>query len=235
MSIISIDPADKTARWDNALRQVTECLEASGERYFIDCGTLLGAIREGNYIKWDNDIDLGLIHEGDVGARYQKLAEQIHRRGFTVNLAESGFCCLRVPDVEINVTFYRRQDDAYVAMLYTANKRCPFISFLKYVRDGNYHATLGDGAKFRFKQFLLRNDWMVRPLPDAFLNHFAQVKGHAIRVPANYLEVGRRSFHGMDLSFPADPVTYLAFRYGPNWRVPKKEYRYDKDDGALAP
>jgi hypothetical protein len=224
----------KSARWDEALRQVAECLAASGECYFVDCGTLLGAIREGDYIRWDNDIDLGLIRDGKAGARYLKLAEQINRRGFTVNLAENGFCCLRAPDVEINVTFYLRRGDAYEATLYTAKKRYAFMSFLKHIRDGKYHATLGVGAKFRLKRFMLRNAWLLRPLPDLLLNHFAEVKVHRIRVPAQHLEIRRRTFHGMDLLFPANPPEYLTFRYGPDWRVPKKEYRYEKDDGALA-
>ena len=224
----------KSVRWDEALRQVTECLVASNERYFVDCGTLLGAIRDGDYIKWDNDIDLGLIDDSDSARRYRNLVEQIHRRGFAVNLADNGFCCLRAPDVEINVTFYRRRSDSYEAELYTADKRYAFISFLKYVRDGKYHATLGEGAKFKLKQFLLRNMWLVRPLPDALLNYFAQIQGHIIRVPAFHLEISRRSFRGMELSFPADPPAYLALRYGPDWRVPKRDYYYEKDDGALA-
>ncbi|NXP78726.1 FKRP protein, partial [Ramphastos sulfuratus] len=47
-------------------RHVTEVLEATGVRYWLEGGSLLGAARHGDIIPWDYDVDLGIYRE-DVG------------------------------------------------------------------------------------------------------------------------------------------------------------------------
>jgi len=41
------------------LKQVIEVFENHKITYWLDGGTLLGAVRDGKFIDWDNDIDLG--------------------------------------------------------------------------------------------------------------------------------------------------------------------------------
>lgn len=55
-----------------------------GIRWFLDCGTLLGAVRDGDIILWDFDIDTGALAE-DRG-KIEEVAIKLRNLGFSATV-----------------------------------------------------------------------------------------------------------------------------------------------------
>jgi phosphorylcholine metabolism protein LicD len=45
------------------LKEVKEIFDRAGVKYWLDSGTLLGAMRDGKIIEWGHDIDLGAMED----------------------------------------------------------------------------------------------------------------------------------------------------------------------------
>lgn len=62
--------------------QLTPLLEEAGIHYWLDYGALLGAVREGGMIPWDNDADIGILLE-DWG-KLKQLRPVAEQHGFVL-------------------------------------------------------------------------------------------------------------------------------------------------------
>jgi len=76
---VLVEPIKYSQPFKMALERGWELLRKLGLECFIDQGTLLGAVREGNFLDGDNDVDLGLfLPDGDAA----ELCGYLQRNGF---------------------------------------------------------------------------------------------------------------------------------------------------------
>ena len=66
---------------------VADVLEDVGVEFFLDYGTLLGAVREKKFIKIDEDIDLGMLQE-NLLPKAQIISNQFIKKGLRIEVID---------------------------------------------------------------------------------------------------------------------------------------------------
>ncbi len=88
-----IDIKELRGRSIELLREIQQVLDAGGVKYWMDFGTLLGAVREGRSILWDGDFDLSTM-EPDIAER-EDLWDELRARGCDIHIDESNIAISR--------------------------------------------------------------------------------------------------------------------------------------------
>ena len=102
------------------LFKVIEALEENNIDYFLEAGTLLGAMREKNFIKYDTDIDLGTTSDFfDDYNKLKKFLKSLYDRKLEVSLIRGNWS-IKIKDkdneslhVDIDRYFLNKNKDIY--------------------------------------------------------------------------------------------------------------------------
>ncbi|AWK13379.1 LicD family protein [Candidatus Fukatsuia symbiotica] len=72
----------------DALKEINRICIANNINYWLDSGTLLGAQRDGRFISWDDDIDIGMTRK-DYNRFIQICDKQLNKEKYFLQTAES--------------------------------------------------------------------------------------------------------------------------------------------------
>ncbi|MFC2038704.1 LicD family protein [Chloroflexota bacterium] len=170
--------ADQPADIDTARKLIAETKKVMDENdviFFLRQGTCLGAVRDGDIIAWDDDIDIGSIYG-------------FH--GFT--------------EKQIGTVIPDMQKDGFLARISTENDFYKCVTFIK-------------GS--------MRIDWGC----------YREIDGSIIMYPA--IPIPIRLFKNLKeiellnqkYRVPNPPEEYLDYKYGKDWRTPKRAGEYEGD------
>jgi len=226
------------------LSEVKSVIDEEKIRCWLDCGGLLGAVRDGKLIPCDTDIDLSILHR-----HTRKLLQQIpvfQRKGFSTWVHCNNITLVKN---EIPITFgcFQPENDVYFHIDW------PCLNFFEreiefWKSEYRYGVQIfHDIATYRELQSIPPNRlakiayyattpqvprWLVRK---TFIGLWKLLGGEyfVYAVPKGFYDnLESVTFYGMEFKAPCPVEDYLAFKYG-NWEVPDRSWDIWSDDGAI--
>ncbi len=232
------------------LKQIDGICQKHNIDYWLDGGTLLGAVRHKGFIPWDDDIDIAM-RASDI-ERFEKAAkEELPEWLFLQNRQTDPFCkedITKVRDlnslyIEYSDTFYEPYErgiyvDIFPMVPYPSVSR----GFIKKVCRGYSVAnsilskpqrislrSLAEFLYFSIKKRILGIMWKTAcalKSKDEFFSNIIQQNGYGImHRTKDIFPVSTISFEDTTFCAPCNPDAYLSDLYGNYMQMPPEEKR----------
>ena len=227
------------------LKQVKEVFDEHGIVYWLDQGTLLGAVRDRKFIPWDHDIDLGTWQ--DNAAKIFSACQKLRDKGFNVRFSEhnKGGVDIVKEEVPITINSYRLIGDKAITKWflrkrtvvgYATEHLLAILSNLPYeeVNPQNLKAPFITMNLLKISK-ALPSSWRMQ-LAKIVRTIYEKIGSRCVEIvtPSHYYtNLSTITFYGMEFKVPAETEQYLTYKYGEDWDVPKRDWDPNEEDGAV--
>jgi len=229
------------------LHRVKKILDAQNIEFWLDCGTLLGAVRDGKFISWEHDIDFGAWQDRVSESVKISISRELCKYGLDTGIYENHIN-IRKKEVEemwLDINFYYlNKDKVTIPRLSPINLAGKFLRYFLHVLFAPYHCKI-ERTKSIMKRltmkaliniscampFILRK-WLIQI--GTLVYKKMGSKDVSWIIPSKYfMSLSTMKFYGMEFKVPAKTEEYLIYRYGENWRIPRKDWITNRDDGTI--
>jgi hypothetical protein len=217
---------------DLALLRITDEVILKGREACVDQGTLLGLVRDGKLIEWDNDIDLSIMYNKRPKLRIKdarRLLDEGYvmltsRFGITIKLMSGG-----KETKKVDLTYIYSQNGRYLKS-YSDFEHQGFLAkvFEKTIKESLGLVQRAGNSSIRLFLWLITNviSWWYR-------SYF--MKTIHMECPDWQLDLDKKELLGEldSIYIYNQPERYLVHKYGEDWQVPKRDWDYTTQDGGV--
>jgi lipopolysaccharide cholinephosphotransferase len=228
------------------LKTAKEILDRHNIEFWLEGGTLLGAIRDEKFIPWENDIDLGMWANNISNKKRILLSKDFYNRGFKVLIYKEYINIKKTVNFWLDFDFYQFKDGyAIYPAFYPKNLLSKYLFILSSILLSPSHPYDIDKLQSLIKRLIMKAAISVSLIIPSFLRkRIASIllilyKKVGVRyvpriAPSKYFKnLSKIEFYGMEFKAPSHTEEYLAYKYGKDWRIPRKNWIAERDDGMV--
>lgn len=222
------------------LKDIKKVLDASSIPFWLEDGTLLGAVRDGRMIPWDHDIDLGSFEKAFQSEKLREdITEQLSQKGFSVYFFPNSVAIYK-GDFHTDIILLKKainKKDYEVIRFLSQNKISHLLVKLYKLSKASFY------GKPRLKNLagtrdLVKNNFffIMHSLPRAFrsslygiarnlLSKYEKTRHYQLQIPAKHFKSLKTiKYGGHIINIPSAVEEYLEKKYG-DWKTPPEDPR----------
>lgn len=222
---------DNYQAWVKELAEAKKIFDDANIKYWLDMGTILGAMRNNDLILWDNDIDFSteITEVPKVFAVIPKFVE----RGYKVVVTDSEIYFNTADHISIGMAFYRIQGDKLWILWLEKYSKIPSLTrhFKRMAERLLYREFQHDLPQAETIVYKLIPRWAMWPVRHILITacRLLGSKQFAMTFPRRLIEkLDTVKLCGMDFSVPSPAEKWVKLVYGENWQIPDKSWRWDQ-------
>jgi phosphorylcholine metabolism protein LicD len=223
-----------------SLKQIKNLFEEHSIEYWLDTGTLLGAVREKKFIEWDYDVDIGTWTDNLL--QITNIFDKIRKLGFEICYFQYEQCIKILREKsEVDINLYHLENNKATRKWYVHNSLGQKLDYIRWLLIlDNISLKKSQAPPILTKTLVKIRRIISKNLRKKLANTVAIIYQKLgcnwvkIDIPNHFFtDLSTINFYDMQLKAPKKTEEYLEYRYGTDWRVPKKEYKFHRDDQSI--